>query len=118
MEKAVSRFDNRGDRVTTNRITVDIDGSFFTLLHSLLRCLVLCRIVPFIRKTSKGYHLWFYLPQNVTDREMYRLRLLLFDDKNRVRLDMKCKFKPKQVLFDEKKVIDLEERKVVKHQIL
>ena len=104
----------------TNRITIDIDGNFFVFIHSVLRCLALLRRLPSWRKTSKGYHLWVYLDRLITEKEMYKYRLLLFDDRKRVRLDMTCRLKPKQVLFDEKIITEYDGKKVniIKHQVL
>ncbi|HDJ96623.1 MAG TPA: hypothetical protein ENG45_00945 [Candidatus Aenigmarchaeota archaeon] len=103
----------------TNRITIDIDGNFFVFVHSFIRCLILFSKVPRYRKTSKGYHLWIYLDRLITEKELYKYRLLLFDDRKRVKLDMRCRLKPKQVLFDEKKITEFDGKnvRVIKHQV-
>jgi len=98
--------------MTTNRITVDIDKSFLKFAISLVRFLLVFRRLPRIKKTRRGWHLWIYLDKLISDKEMIKLRKLLLDDSKRIKLDMVCKFKPKQVLFHEKIVTEVKEGKV------
>ena len=90
----------------TNRITIDVDRSFFRFLVSLLRSIILFRKIPIIRKTSKGFHLIIYLPYLISNTQMLKYRKLLLDDERRIMLDFSSRFKPKQVLFDEKIVTE------------
>ena len=107
-----------GDILTTNRITVDIDKNIFLVLVSFFRFLILFRKFPKIRKTKRGFHLSIYLPYLISDSSLKKYRLLLFDDRKRIFMD-DVPFKPKQVLFDEKKLVlfDGKYSKVLSHRV-
>jgi len=56
--------------------------------------------------TEKGYHFWFTVSENLTDKEMCDLQFLLSDDQarcrfNYLRLEAGC-FKQFNVLFNQK----------------
>lgn len=56
-----------------------------------------------IYRTKRGFHLIWRNVQ-ISEEESLRYRKILSDDKHRIELDESCPKKPKQVLFDEKKV--------------
>lgn len=109
-----------GFSMTTNRITVDIDKSLIRFILSYLRFIFLFKKKPKFRKTSRGYHLWLYFDRKMSDKDMFKYRKLLFDDENRIRLDMVCITKPRQILFDEKIVVLIEngKKEKIRHAVL
>jgi len=84
------------------RVTIDYDSeSYIGLLWRILKGIFLCKKLPNIKKSSKGYHLvWSGL--NISERDMFKYRKIIGDDKNRIRLDRCSKKRIKQVLFTEK----------------
>lgn len=88
------------------RLTLDIDGNDDKTRKKVD---VLCRLLikkfdnhdMEIYKTRRGYHLIVY-DTGLTFKEVLKLRGLLGDDKNRIKLDEELIKKPKQVLFTEK----------------
>lgn len=93
------------------RITVDIDSdSKLNLLWKLSKGLLLCRKIPEIKRTSRGYHLiWYGL--KISFKRHFLYRKFIGDDENRIRLDMNPK-RLGQVLFTEKRVFLMKGRKL------
>lgn len=89
------------------RVSADLDRhNPFLLLVSILRGVLLCRSFPEVEKSKRGWHLFWY-NQQITEREMFKRRLLIGDDKNRVRLDMISDKRIQQVMFTKKKFIKI-----------
>jgi len=93
------------------RVTVDIDEKSkklarwvlfnFIGIFSLPQFSYLKIFVPKIWKTRRGWH--FSLNHlRLSFREACMYRLLLNDDRKRVKFDWESKYKPKQILFNVK----------------
>lgn len=68
---------------------------------TLMKGLILCRSLPKIRKTAKGWHIvWYGL--DIDEETMFKYRMLIGDDPNRIKLDMEAGKRISQVLFREK----------------
>jgi len=101
--------------MTTKRITIDIDRKYdWKLPVAIVRMLIIFRKFPKIERTKKGWHLTVYLDNNISNRKMFLYRKLLFDDERRILLDMVCKYKPKQVLFEFKRIVVIEDGKITR----
>jgi len=89
------------------RVTVDIDTKNpLVLLTAILKGIILCRSFPEIESSRRGFHLiWYGL--NIDEETMLRYRRIIGDDENRIRLDSISDKRIKQVLFTEKKVINV-----------
>lgn len=87
------------------RITCDYDfKNPLRLAFYIAKGTILLRRFPRkLRKTKRGYHCVWY-GTSLSEKEMYKMRYRLGDDRNRIRLDMTCEKKPKQVLFEKKEV--------------
>lgn len=88
------------------RVTIDIDtDNPITLFITLLKGVLVCKRFPYkVRKTGKGYHIVFR-GLKIDEETMYKYRMLIGDDENRIKLDMDAKKRIKQVLFSEKETI-------------
>lgn len=88
------------------RLTLDIDGdddrtrNKVIEIHRLLKKKFDKHDME-LYKTRRGYHLIVY-DTELSFSEVIRLRELLGDDKNRIKLDEELIKKPKQVLFTKK----------------
>lgn len=89
------------------RVTVDIDSKNpIVLAIAIIKGIILCRNFPQIEKSRRGFHLiWYGL--NIDENKMLLYRKLIGDDENRIRLDSLSDKRIKQVLFTEKRFIDL-----------
>jgi len=84
------------------RLTCDIDTKNpLVLLFSIFRGIWLCRSLPEIEKSKKGWHLFWY-GLKINQKTMFKYRLLIGDDQNRVRLDMSSDKRIQQVMFNRK----------------
>lgn len=84
---------------------IDLDcSSKLKLKWALLKGRLLCgKPADEIYRTRRGFHcIWKDLP--ITWEQSFRYRKIIGDDRNRIYLDKSCPEKPKQVLFDSKKV--------------
>jgi len=87
------------------RITIDQDSkAVLSLSLKIVRGFLLFKKLPrTIRKTTKGYHLiWSGI--DISERDMFKYRKMLGDDKNRIRLDMLSDKRLNQVLFSAKRI--------------
>ncbi|MEM1543712.1 MAG: hypothetical protein QXP52_02250 [Candidatus Aenigmatarchaeota archaeon] len=87
------------------RVTVDLDdNSLFKMLCVAVKGTILCKKLPFkIRRTERGWHLiWKGL--NISEEKSIEYRRKLGDDENRIKLDLECSKRIRQVLFTEKQV--------------
>jgi len=90
------------------RVTVDIDSKNpIVLTIAIIKGIILCRSFPQIEKSRRGFHLiWHGL--NIDEKKMLLYRRLIGDDENRIMLDSISDKRIKQVLFTEKKFIDVQ----------
>lgn len=99
------------------RITIDLDTrSRIHLKWALLKGRFLFgRTADEIYRTNRGFHcIWFNIP--CSEEQMYRYREIIGDDKKRISLDRGCEFKPKQVLFSEKKSTYYDSEGNIRHE--
>jgi hypothetical protein len=80
--------------------------NFLKTRREIIRLLGYTLLEEKIQETQKGYHFWFTLLENLSDKELCDLQFLLGDDQTRcrfnyLRLDAGC-FKQFNVLFNKK----------------
>jgi hypothetical protein len=81
-------------------------GNFLKTRREIIRLLGYTLLEENIQETQKGYHFWFTLLENLSDKELCDLQFLLGDDQTRcrfnyLRLDAGC-FRQFNVLFNKK----------------
>lgn len=86
-------------------MTIDLDfKNPLKMCVVIIKGILINRKIPSIRETRKGYHLiWRGL--KIPEREMFKRRMVIGDDRNRIRLDMASPKRINQVLFCEKRVV-------------
>lgn len=85
------------------RVTVDLDShNIAFLFFSVCKGCMVCRKIPYyFRMTRRGFHIG-WRGMDINEKEMYRRRFIIGDDRARIFLDMKSRKRVKQVLFTEK----------------
>jgi hypothetical protein len=98
--------------MSTAKIDVDVKMSktllenFLKTRREIIRLLGYTLLEEKMQETQKGYHFWFTLMENLSEKELCDLQFLLGDDQTRcrfnyLRLDAGC-FKQFNVLFNKK----------------
>jgi hypothetical protein len=88
------------------RMNDDLLEKFIQTRRAIIYKLGYTYITHNITKTEKGYHIWFKIADNLTDKELCDLQFLLGDDQTRcrfnyLRLEAGC-FKQFNALFNKK----------------
>jgi hypothetical protein len=85
------------------RVTIDLDShNLFLFSLSVCKGILMCRRLPYyFRLTRRGFHIG-WRGMSINEKEMYRRRFIIGDDRARIWLDMKSSKRVKQVLFTEK----------------
>lgn len=87
------------------RITSDLDSrsrlKLFFFIYRGLKNIEKIKKIEIYKSNSKGYHLIFWTTKRYNLKQIFRLRYLIGDDKNRIRLDRYRKI-GRNTLFTEK----------------
>jgi hypothetical protein len=88
------------------KMSYDLLEKFIKTRKAIIYTLGYTYVTHNITKTEKGYHIWFKIFENLTDKELCELQFLLGDDQTRckfnfLRLEAGC-FKQFNALFNRK----------------
>lgn len=88
------------------RITADIDSKsklkLFFYIWKAINNIEKIKSIEIKRSHSKGYHIFVWTTKRYTKKEVYRLRKIIGDDQNRIKLDKLKKGFGEQTLWNKK----------------